>query len=128
MAIFPSYTPSDRVFIAGQLPVREYRTMAGTVWKRILGNRQVGHQLSMTFLHVKSAVADEFELHWEEHDTVEQFQLPIAAAAGNDGARLRALIQRPDRCLWVWKQPPTIRDIVPGISTVQVELKGELPY
>lgn len=127
MAIFPSYTPSERVFVPGVLPVREYRTVSGTVWKRILGNRIIDHQLTMAFLHVKSAVAEEIELHYEAHVNVEQFPLPAAVAAGNASPRLRALIQRPNECLWVYKSF-SIRDVVPGISTVNVELRGELPY
>jgi hypothetical protein len=129
MARFPALTPSERDFDPGKLPVREYPTMSGVIWKRVYGNKVVGGTLTMTFRHVRMSTARLITSHYlGQNCTVDQFELHPRCADGCDDEELAALLLRPGSCRWAYAAAPKRRDVAFGLCTVTVELRAELPY
>lgn len=129
MAVFPALVPSSREFVLGVIPVRTYQTLAGTVWKRQYGNRPTAHKLTMEFQNISDAkVRSIVEHFYGQNCTVDQFNLPAQASVGVKDAALITLLRNPANNRWVYTGPPRVRSIVPGISTVSVELNTELTY
>lgn len=129
MATFPSIAPTGREFILGQLPVKRYQSLAGTVWKRVFGNRATAHRLSLEFANIKDPIARTIVQHYYgQNTTVDSFDIPTLITDGMEDATLIALLQNPTNTNWVYAGPPRVRSVFPGISTVSVDLEAELTY
>jgi len=129
MATFPALTPAERNFEEGVLPVRTYDTMSGVVWKRIYGNKVVGHKLQMVFRNIPFDRYRLIRSHYlGQNTTVDRFALHPRCADGCDDPELAELILRPDLCLWVYAGPPRRNDHEGRVCTASVDLKSELPY
>lgn len=131
---FPNIVPSSREFTMGDLPSVTYRSLSGVVFRRAYGNRQVGHRLSLQFQNIGdkdqlksgSGNARAIISHYNQcQGTQQSFTIPDNVFKGmhND---LEALIQAPSSVKWHYASPPQVRSVKSGVSTVRVELIGEL--
>lgn len=129
MAEFPKLVPTSRVFTLGQLPMRKFTSLAGTVYKRVYGNRITAHRLSLEFANIKDSVAKTIvEHYYGETQRVGTFNLPGETTDGMDDFDFRSIMRNPDGTNWVYAGPPQVRSVFPGISTVSVELESEPNY
>jgi hypothetical protein len=131
---FPNIVPSSREFTMGDFPGVTYRSLSGVTFRRAYGNRQAGHRLSLQFqnigdrTHLKSGsgTAREIINHYNRaKGTQESFTIPDNVFKGMDDT-LEALIQAPSNVKWHYASPPQVRSVKSGVSTVRVELIGEL--
>lgn len=129
MAIFPYVKPSGRVYNPGDYPQRRYRTLSGAVWKRSFGNTRVGMTLSLEFQNIKDEVAARILNHYEgQAGTLERFPISEDYIYAGMGVELRPAARIPSNALWAYASPPEVRSVHRGISTVSVELVGEVKY
>lgn len=123
---FPAVKPTSREFTMGTYPTKTYRSLAGTTVKRSFGNKPYGYQLSLEFENINDTT---LELLLDHYDGTaggfERFTLPDAVFAGMDSIT-RARIQAPGGIKWEYGGPPQVESVYKGISSVSVELVGEL--
>ncbi len=123
---FPSLKPSRRSFKLGTFPTRTYRSLAGTTVKRSFGNRPFGYELRLSFANITDAVLTEILDHYTDTSGgFTRFTLPSAIFAGMD-ATSRAYVQSPGGIRWEYTGPPQVESVYRGISTVSIDLAGEM--
>jgi hypothetical protein len=125
---FPALIPSSRAFSPGSLPVRNYRTLSGAIWKRAFSNTRAGHSLTLEFTNIPDSQADQIVAHYEAMGgPFYRFTLPGSIFAGMD-ATMAARIQAPTNVQWAYSSEPKVASVFPGVSTVSVDLVGEVAY
>lgn len=125
---FPSVKPSSRSFKPGTFPTKVYRALSGATVKRSFGNRAYGYELSLEFTNVTDAVATQIVSHYISNSAgFTRFTLPNELFAGMSTA-LRAQVQAPTQIKWEYAAPPEVTSVYVGISSVRVQLVGELDY
>jgi len=131
---FPTIRPTTRTFTMGDYPSKTYRSLSGVIFKRAFGNRQTGYTLDLTFRNIGdtselrplSGTAKQIIDHYNDVDgTFSSFRLPNRMFAGMD-SDLESLIQAPTDINWRYAQPPQVQSVKSGVSTVTVNLVGEL--
>ena len=126
MATFPAIKPTARSFRLGDYPSRTYRAMSGAIVKRSFGNRATGYTLELEFQNIKESDLDLILDHYlSEKGTLTSFTLPTAVMAGYDtttGNKVRV----PPGVEWFYAEAPNVQSVIKGISTVRVQLIGEL--
>ena len=136
-AAFPHIVPTTRSFTMGDYPSTTYRSLSGTIFKRNFGNKQTGYRLDMTFRNIGDS-SDKGELkpysgtakqildHYEQASgTFEGFALPDFVFRGMDDS-LEGVIQAPSGISWRYAAPPQVQSVKANVSTVIVQLIGEL--
>lgn len=125
---FPALIPSSRAFSPGSLPVRQYRTLSGAIWKRAFSNTRSGHSLSLEFKNIPDQQADQVVAHYEAMGgSFTRFDLPGSVFAGMDST-MAGRIQAPSNVRWAYSSEPKVSSVFPGLSTVTVDLVGEVAY
>ena len=131
---FPKMVPTTRSFTMGDYPSKTYRSLSGTIFKRNFGNKQTGYRLDMTFrnigdftqLRLDSGTAKQILDHYEQASgTFEGFALPDFVFRGMDNS-LEGVIQAPSGISWRYAAPPQVQSVKANVSTVIVQLIGEL--
>lgn len=131
---FPEIIPSSRGFTVGDFPSVAYRTLSGAVFRRAFGNRQTGHRLTLEFRNIGEAgqIKDDsgnvYEIlnHYSKcNGTLDTFKIPTKVFQGME-VGFGPLIQGPNDVRWHYASPPQVRNVRAGVSTVRVELIGEL--
>ena len=131
---FPNIKPTTRSFKMGDYPSKTYRSLSGTIFKRAFGNKQTGYTLNLTFrnigdafeLRTNSGAAKEIIDHYNDVDgTFSSFTLPARVFEGMDND-FRDLIRSPSNIKWRYAEPPQVQSVKSGVSTVTVNLVGEL--
>ena len=141
---FPNIKPTTRSFTMGDYPSKTYRSLSGTIFKRAFGNKQSNYTLSLTFknigdtseLRTNSGDAKEIIDHYNGVDgTFKSFTLPKKVFAGMDDDLwhlLPGLKQdldlpvNPSNVKWRYAEPPQVQSVKSGVSTVIVNLIGEI--
>lgn len=136
MAAFPALRPTERTLNMGEVPIKTYRALNGAVVRRTFGNLRFNYELTLTFQNIKEK---DVSLIWDHyHDNlnaVNGFDLPSSIFTGyntnatigrNEGFLSR--IQALTAVKWYYTQPPRIESVYLGVSTVQVQLSGNLNY
>jgi len=124
--VFPSLKPSQRQFSLGTFPTKVYRSLAGTTVKRSYGNKPSSYQLTLEFANVPDSTVSLIIDHYNNTaGGFSRFPLPSSIFAGMDGT-LTSKMQQPYNIRWEYTGPPAIQSIYTNISTVSVELLGEL--
>lgn len=127
-AQFPGIKPAERSFRLGQYPVKSYRALSGATVKRVFGNRAYGYELQLSFNNITDAVTAQLIDHYEATSGgFERFTLPAELFAGMSSA-LTSKIQSPAQIKWEYVNPPEVKSVINGRSTVTVNLAGELDY
>jgi len=131
---FPNIKPTTRSFTMGDYPSKTYRSLSGTIFKRAFGNKQTGYTLNLTFrnigdtseLRTRSGTAKQIIDHYNDVDgTFSSFTLPARVFEGMDND-FRDLIRSPSNVKWRYAEPPQVQSVKSGVSTVTVNLVGEL--
>ena len=124
---FPSsITPSKRDFTLGQYPTRVYRALSGNTVKRSYGNKPHSYQLSLQYENIADDKALEFINHYNNTSGgFTRFALPNKIFSGMSDA-LRGTVQAPYNIRWEYSGPPKVQSVYRGISTVSIELTGEI--
>ena len=124
--VFPSLKPSRRQFSPGVFPTKVYRSLAGTTVKRSYGNRPSSYQLTLEFANVSDTTVALIIDHYNNTSGgFSRFRLPSSVFSGMS-ATLVEKIQQPFNIRWEYISAPSIESVYSGISTVSVELLGEL--
>ena len=133
-ATFPSsITPSKRDFTLGQYSTKTYRSLAGTTVKRSYGNKPHSYQLSLQYENITDADTLLFINHYNDTGGgFSRFALPdkifrgMSGATDNPSTGLTATIQKPYGIRWEYSSPPKVQSVYNGISTVSIDLTGEI--
>ena len=124
---FPaSITPSRREFTLGQYPTKVYRALSGNTVKRSYGNKPHSYQLTLQYENIADDKALEFINHYATTSGgFTRFALPNKIFSGMSDA-LRGTVQAPYNIRWEYSGPPKVQSVYRGISTVSIELTGEI--
>lgn len=127
-AQFPGIKPAERSFRLGQYPVKSYRALSGATVKRAFGNRAYGYELQLSFNNITDAVTSQLIDHYNATSGgFERFTLPAELFVGMS-ATLASKIQSPTQIKWEYTNPPEVKSVINGRSTVTINLAGELDY
>jgi hypothetical protein len=124
---FPAIKPTQRTFTPPTWPVTSARSQAGAVSRRKWGSKSTDATLQLEF----SCVDDESGRILDAHELAQgptvPLDLPDIIWQGITG-RLKTFIDTTSgRLEWVFtEQPPQVRSVSCGRSTVTVELRAEL--
>ena len=133
---FPPMKPSSRSFQMGELPVKTYRALSGVTVRRVFGNRQLGYTMTLEFKNIADAggellagagrAIDIIDHYNDAQTTAGFFDLPDKVFAGM-GSDLESRTQQPYSGIkWRYAEPPKIKSVIAGVSTVSVKLIGEI--
>lgn len=128
---FPALVPSSRRFVAPRWPVTGNRSQSGVTSKRLWGSAASGGELQLGFNNVRDDLADAIvDAHEASKGGVSEVILPpevFKGATGNLRARLVDKL-KSQGLRWYFKEDdaPVVESVVPGISTVRVNLSAEL--
>ena len=123
---FPTLKPSQRQFTLGAFPTKVYRSLAGTTVKRSYGNKPSGFGLTLEFSNVGDDIVLQIINHYNTTcGGFSRFALPSSIFSGMS-ATLAAEVQAPYNIRWEYAAAPSVQSLYNGISTVSVELLGEL--
>ena len=128
-APFPAVTPTARGYNPGNWPVRSYVSQNGTEVRILYGDTETGTGLSLSYENLPDAQAQLFLDHYRAVlGTYMQFHLNssgnVNAKGGWDGDT--NAIGKPQGTYWRYAGPPTIQQVGPGISSVNVDLVAVL--
>lgn len=127
-AQFPGIKPAERSFRLGQYPIKSYRALSGATVKRAFGNRAYGYELQLSFNNISDAVTSQLIDHYNATSGgFERFTLPAELFVGMS-TTLAGKIQSPTQIKWEYTNPPEVRSVINGRSTVTINLAGELDY
>lgn len=126
MAEFPSLVPTARKFALGQYPVKTYRALSGATIRRSFGNKPAGYTLDLEFANVSEAIVNLICDHYNgQGGGTEGFVVPAAVFAGYSGT-LQGKVRAPAGIEWLYVGPPGISSVIKDISSVTVQLVGEI--
>lgn len=126
MATFPSLKPTARSFRPGDYPSKTYRALSGAIIKRSFGNRATGYQLELEFQNIsESDLEDIWDHYLGQNGTLDAFDLPAEVVSGYSTA-VGEKFYAPENIEWYYAEAPSVQSVIKGISTVRVQLIGEL--
>lgn len=117
--IFPSLTPSARVWTPGQVPLATFVSAAGYEARVQLGAMDVGQSLSLSFDNRLEAAGKQITDHYAAaKGSLFLFELPAEVYGGM--ASYGHI--KPSASMWRYAGPPSVTYVAPGIVSVSVEL------
>lgn len=120
---FPALTPTSRAFDAGDYPIKSFRAQSGFETRILYGSRRTNAELSLSYDNITDANANQFVTHYDEtKGTYLTFALNAAAATGWSPGTFNAGTGTE----WRYAGPPSITNVKPGVSSVQVKLVAVL--
>lgn len=123
---FPTLQPTSRSFEAGDYPVKIFKAQSGAEVRIMYGSKRTGMMLSLSYDNITDANAGAFVTHFDEvFGVYATFVLPTALLAGWGGST-STLTAINTGSKWRYAEPPTIANVRPGRSSVQVKLLGVL--
>jgi len=126
---YPAITPSSRRFKAPQFPVTAVVSQSGATTRRLWGSRAVQAELSMTYRNIPDDQAALIVEHYDDcNGPITAATLPDATWNGAS-ADLQSFMKLDDYGTgidWYFSNAPTVNNVFPGISTVQVAFIGEI--
>lgn len=129
--LFPSLTPTSRSFIAPTYPITSTRSQNGITTRRIWANVPSDARLSLTFTNIRDADALSIcNCYVEAKGSHIELILPTEVFAGAD-VLLTNYLKQPNVALrWHFadNSPPKVDSILPGLSSVNLELLATLDY
>ena len=128
MADFPGIAPSSREYSDGDWPVKQYQAMDGYSVRVLYGSRQTGMRLNMVYQNIKDTEAEKFLEHFQQQKGTFipfQFYAPDGPKKGWQGDdKYLGVSARYNR--WRYAETPKIQSVMPGVSTVTVNLVSVL--
>jgi hypothetical protein len=126
MANFPSFKPTARSFALGQYPIKTYRALSGATIRRSFGNKPAGYTLDLEFANVSEATVNDICDHYNNQGGgTLSFVVPAIVFSGYTST-LQGKVRTPAGIEWLYAGPPSINSVIKGISTVTVQLVGEI--
>jgi hypothetical protein len=121
----PQIFPSAREFIPPALDITEVSTQAGTVVQRIWASQPGGGSLRLGFVNIPDADAEKLAKIWDRAKGKRlKLALPTRFFEGEDPALLEHLELKGQPLMWGFREKPTVRSVIPGISSIDLEFKG----
>ena len=130
---FPTMTPSSRSITMGDLPIKVYRAMSGATVRRAFGNQKTQYVLKLKFNNIGddselrdgSGTVEAILSHYDSaNGTFDRFGLPGQLFQGMGGSSSNYFTQAA--VSWRYAKPPEIKNVKAGLSSVSVELIGEI--
>ena len=130
---FPQMTPSARSMTMGDLPSKTYRAMSGATVRRAFGNKKTRYILKLQFQNIGdgfqarngSGTVEAILSHYDSaNGTFDRFGLPGQVFQGMGGSSSSYFTQAA--VSWRYAKPPEIKNVKAGLSSVSVELIGEI--
>ena len=122
---YPSLAPTARSFSAGDYQYKTYKAQNGKEVRILYGDKRTGMTLDLSYDNIADTQADDFIAHYDEtKGGFSSFTLPAAFRTGWSGNT--SAIDAASGNQWRYEQPPAIRSVRPGISSVTVRLVGVL--
>ena len=123
---FPTLRPSSREFSAGDYPVKTFQSQSGVEVRILYGSKRTGMTIGLGYDNIADDLADDFVAHYDEvKGQFGTFTLPDELRTGWSGAQ-SALDASGTGVRWRYAEAPTVANVRPGISSVQVKLLGVL--
>ena len=123
---FPAIKPSNREFTLGLFPTKTYRALSGVSVKRSFGNKPHSYQLRLVFANIPDITLNELLAHYENTEGgFNRFAVPARVFAGKSDSAINK-IRNPYGIQWEYASPPSVQSVFNGISTVTIDLAGEL--
>lgn len=123
---FPAIKPTSREFTLGVFPTKTYRALSGASIKRSFGDRPNSYQLRLVYANIKDDALNDLLAHYDNTEGgFKRFAVPRIVFAGmNDSAIDK--IRNPYGIEWEYASPPSVQSVFNGISTVTIDLTGDL--
>lgn len=122
---YPTLAPTSRSFTPGDYPIKTYQSQSGVETRILYGSKRTNMQLELGYDNIADAHAQSFADHYDEtKGSYLTFAIPDAVRSGWTGAP--TTVDVVSGAAWRYDGPPVITAIKPGVSTVQVRLKGTL--
>lgn len=122
---FPTLQPTSRSFSAGDYPVKTFKAQSGAEVRILYGSKRTGMTIDLSYDNISDSQADDFVAHYDEvQGQFLTFTLPASAQAGWRGNTQAVDAVAGNR--WRYESAPAITSVRPGVSSVQVKLKGVL--
>ena len=125
---FPGIMPTGRSYSPGSYPKNEFRALNGAVTFLQYGNRRSESDLSLDFSNITDQRTAEILGNYEQQSVGDNW-VTFTALDGLAGAgsELAAYLGETISGLrWRYAEPPQVRSVVPGRSSVTVKMKGYL--
>jgi hypothetical protein len=107
------------------LDITDVATQAGTVVQRIWASQPGGGSLRLGFVNIPDADAEKLAKIWDRSKGKRlKLTLPTRFFEGEDPALLEHLELKGQPLTWGFREKPTIRSVIPGISSIDLEFKG----
>ena len=126
---YPAITPSSRQFKAPSFPVTAVVSQSGATTRRLWGSRPVQAELSLTYRNIGDDDAAAIVGHYDDcKGSVIKATLTDETwdGASSDLSQYLKLTDYGAGIDWYFASAPTVDNIFPGVSTVQVKLVGEI--
>jgi hypothetical protein len=123
---FPAIRPTEREFTLGTFPTKSYRALSGATVKRSFGNKPYGYQLMLVFSNIPDDITNQLLQHYEATLAgFNRFKIPNRVFSGMTN-EVQSRIQSPYNIRWEYASPPTVQSLYRRISTVTINLIGEI--
>lgn len=121
---FPDLVPTARSFTPGNYAVKKFNAMNGVEHRMLYGNVRTQMTLSLTYSNIKDEEASKFMEHFDKMaGTFLGFSLPVAGQGAKAGYK-GDFKMNVENGQWRYEEPPQLKSVFPGISTVTVKLRG----
>lgn len=130
---FPDRTPTGRLlvpttrrFTVGVYPTKTYRALDGTSYRRSFGNKPAGFGLDLTYRNITDDTAALILEHY--HETFAGFRrFPLSdALLSGMSLNLQLYVRSPFNIAWEYSAPPEVESVYNNLSSVSVQLNGEI--
>lgn len=124
---FPAIRPTSRAFTAPEYALVNPQFVSTVEYPRLLGSKPGRAKLSLSFENIPDS--DAALIIASFMNTLTGFlplQLPLEIVAGIEDSELATRIQTGQHLDWYFDGPPRQNSVIKGVSSVQVELVGDI--
>lgn len=131
-ASFPNHEPTSRTYRTGKWPTTTATSQSGVVTRRLWANKASGATLNLTYENITDAEADDFMATFDatkgNFDYFSNISSSHAVFAGMSASLVTEILDETVNAgaQWTFRNRPNIQSVIPGISTVTVNLIAEL--
>lgn len=124
---FPALRPTSRTYTAPEYAQLNPQYVGVVSYPRLLSSKPGKATLSLTFENIPDGDAALIIASWMNSLTgFLPLALPPEIVSGIENSALATRIQTGQHLDWFFDGPPKQNSVIKGISTVQVELKGDI--
>lgn len=125
---FPALRPTSRTYTAPEYALLSPQYVGTVSYPRLLGSKPGKAKLSLSFDNIPDSDAALIIASWMNSLTgFLPIALPPEVVSGVEDNDLASRIQTGQHLDWFFDGPPKQNSVIKGISTVQVELIGDIP-